>query len=619
MVRAVLFVLRLVLCFINFNMKAQINTLLILVLLVSAGLSAQTVSGLTLINANTNLPIRPLTNGSAIDVFVDGSALNIRADASGVGSVQFNLSGAETTTRVESVAPYALFGDVGGDYTAWSPALGSYTLTVQAFSGSGASGTPGPLLTLNFTVINSTPVSTGGGEFLEVDGLVVMEAESQPVVGFWTQRTSVSGFTGPSYIEWKSGDMFTGTVPPGSDVITYEVLISTAGRYRVQLRSASPAFTEHNDVWVRFPDNGALREKSGVFTSLGSSWFKVYQNVSNDTWTWNTSTVDFDPHTIYTDFPSPGVYRMELSGRSTRFKIDRMVLYNSSVSTAFATSTSRAESPRNGLQVNPDIASTSQGVAVNIPVLANDSDAGGSLDTASLSVISAPSNGSTSILSGGRIRYTPSPGFSGTDGFVYQICNSLGACGQASVSVTVNPATPLCSTPVNLGVQILSPTAARIKWDPVAAADGYIAQGRRAGTTNWVSRTNTPGTELAFLIFQPGQSYEFRVRAVCNGGTEASPFTAPFPFTMPSARLDTEALAWQVAPNPARDRIQLQQVPEGAQRAEAYDAQGRLVASWDLGASSELDISGLGAGYYVLKLADAQGYHPEYRNLVIER
>ncbi len=119
-------------------MRAQypiVSTLLFL--LATAGLHAQSLSGLTLINANTNLPIRPLTSGSTIDLFVDGTALNIRADASGVGSVQFDLSGAETSSRVESAAPYALFGDEAGDYNAWSPALGNYTLAVQGFSGSG--------------------------------------------------------------------------------------------------------------------------------------------------------------------------------------------------------------------------------------------------------------------------------------------------------------------------------------------------------------------------------------------------------------------------------------------------------------------------------------------------
>jgi hypothetical protein len=601
-------------------MRAQypiVSTLLFL--LATAGLHAQSLSGLTLINANTNLPIRPLTSGSTIDLFVDGTALNIRADASGVGSVQFDLSGAETSSRVESAAPYALFGDEAGDYNAWSPALGNYTLAVQGFSGSGASGTPGPIITVNFNVINSTPVSTGGGEFLEEAGLVVMEAESQPIAGNWSQQTSVSGFTGNSYIEWKSGDLFTGTIPPGTDVITYEVLISNPGRYRVQLRSASPSFTEHNDVWVRFPDNGALKEKDEVFTSLGSSWFKVYQNVSNDTWTWSTSTVDFDPHAIFTDFPAPGVYRLELSGRSTRFKIDRMVLYNSSVSADFATSTSRPESPRNGLQVNADFATTTQGVAVNIPVLVNDADAAAGLDTASLSVVIAPANGSTNILIGGRIRYTPAPGFSGTDGFVYEICNSMGSCGLAGVSVTVSPGGPTCSTPTNLGVQLLSGTAARIKWDPVAAADGYIVQGRRAGTTNWLSRTNTANTTLTFLIFQPGQSYEFRVRAVCNGGTEASSFSSPFPFTMPTERNMPEAADWHFVPNPASNRIQGHQLPKNARVAEAYDVQGRLVGTWDLSTSREGDVSGLSAGQYILRLMLEEGYHPEQRSLVIQR
>jgi len=66
-----------------------------------------------------------------------------------MGSVQFNLNG---TKRTENVAPYAWWGDTNGDYNAWTPAAGSYTLTGTPYSQSGASGTAGTPLTVHFTV-----------------------------------------------------------------------------------------------------------------------------------------------------------------------------------------------------------------------------------------------------------------------------------------------------------------------------------------------------------------------------------------------------------------------------------------------------------------------------------
>lgn len=404
-------------------------------------LHAQTVDALQLINANTDAVIRPLLEGAVIDLAVDGNNLAIRGDATGVGSLRFVLSGTESLNRIESAAPYAVHGDASGDYNSWTPALGAYTLTTTPYSGAGASGSAGTAVVRNFSVINTgtppPPPPASSGAFVEIGGLVVMEAESQPVVGNWDLNTSVAGYTGDYYIEWKTGDPFTGAIAAGTDIITYEVLINNPGRYRLQIRSAAPERTEHNDVWIRFPDNGALREKAGVFTSLGTAYVKCYQNVDNDTWTWNSSTVDNNPHNIYTDFPAPGVYRFQFSGRSTKFKIDRIVLYDASNTTTFAVSLSRPESPRNTITAVNDTDNLLEDGSVITNVLANDSDPGGSLDPASVTIITAPVHGNTNVLADGRIGYQPDANFFGTDSYVYSVCNTAGACAQATVSLSI--------------------------------------------------------------------------------------------------------------------------------------------------------------------------------------
>jgi hypothetical protein len=70
----------------------------------------------------------------------------------------FNLSGTQSVSSTESVAPYALFGDDNGNYNNWTPAVGSYTLTAIPFSGAGGTGTAGAATTINFNVVN-TPAS----------------------------------------------------------------------------------------------------------------------------------------------------------------------------------------------------------------------------------------------------------------------------------------------------------------------------------------------------------------------------------------------------------------------------------------------------------------------------
>jgi hypothetical protein len=422
--------------------KTHHSTSLLVCLLIlglsSLSLQAQSVLAFELMDANSNLPIRILNDGDVIDVNTDGNALNIRAEAPGVGSVQFTLSGTESSSRTETAAPYALFGDVSGNYNAWNPSLGAYTLSAQAFSGPGGSGTPGPVLTINFTVLTSAAGSVGGGEFLESAGLVVMETETLPVVGNWSYQTTIPGFSGSSYIEWKTGDPFGGVIPGGTDILTYEIRISTPGRYRIQIRSSSENTSEHNDVWMRLPDNGAIREKIGVFTNLGNGWFKVYQNSGSNIWSWNTWTVDGNPHNIFTEFPEAGVYKLELSGRSTKYKIDRIILYDSTNTTAFSINLARPQSERNLIVLGIDSAQTDQDMPVTLNVLANDLSSGGVIDTASLVVLGVPGNGTAGVQPDGTIQYTPNPGFTGTDFFFYQLCNTLGACAVAPVTVVVN-------------------------------------------------------------------------------------------------------------------------------------------------------------------------------------
>ena len=114
----------------------------------------QQITSFTLVNAITDQDIQTLNNGDNINLAALSSrSLNIRANAStSVGSVVFNLSGQETRNQTETALPLALFGDNGGNYNNWTPAVGSYTLKVTPYSSSGGKGTAGSPVTITFTV-----------------------------------------------------------------------------------------------------------------------------------------------------------------------------------------------------------------------------------------------------------------------------------------------------------------------------------------------------------------------------------------------------------------------------------------------------------------------------------
>ncbi|MGB8692136.1 MAG: Ig-like domain-containing protein, partial [Steroidobacteraceae bacterium] len=72
-------------------------------------------------------------------------------------------------------------------------------------------------------------------------------------------------------------------------------------------------------------------------------------------------------------------------------------------------------------------------------VLANDSDADGNLNPASVSISSAPNKGGTvKVNTNGTVSYTPRRGYRGVETFKYTVKDTLGASSNiATVTVTV--------------------------------------------------------------------------------------------------------------------------------------------------------------------------------------
>ena len=84
-----------------------------------------------------------------------------------------------------------------------------------------------------------------------------------------------------------------------------------------------------------------------------------------------------------------------------------------------------------------DAVGTAAGAAIEINVLANDTDPENSLLT--ISSFSQGASGSVVKLSTGQLRYTPQAGFSGVDVFTYQASDGSLVSAPATVTVTVTP------------------------------------------------------------------------------------------------------------------------------------------------------------------------------------
>ncbi|MCW5515553.1 DUF5060 domain-containing protein [Muriicola sp. Z0-33] len=113
------------------------------------------IDGFTLINAENNTDLLLLTDNSAVYISqFPTTQFNIRADVSGdiVKSIAMQLSGPVTRSWTEHEAPFAMFGDLLGDYYGAALPEGTYTLSGTPFTAIDATGDQGPVKTISFTI-----------------------------------------------------------------------------------------------------------------------------------------------------------------------------------------------------------------------------------------------------------------------------------------------------------------------------------------------------------------------------------------------------------------------------------------------------------------------------------
>lgn len=168
--------------------------------------------------------------------------------------------------------------------------------------------------------------------YVAQDNLVVVQFESAIAVDDWNESTATPGFTEDAYFRWDGPNLFN--QPGASGIFGFDFEVQNGGVYqlRVRNRHEHPDPTEENDVWIRMD---------------GGAWVKTFSNMpgSVGAWTWE-SRFDFahnnQPDASYN--LSPGVHRIEFSGRSFGFKMDSFHLYQPGAPGALNPNT--PESPR---------------------------------------------------------------------------------------------------------------------------------------------------------------------------------------------------------------------------------------------------------------------------------
>ena len=195
-------------------------------------------------------------------------------------------------------------------------------------------------------LVDESCTDPGTSIFQEQDSILVLEPENEVIGDGWELLTKLKDYSGKGYLQWNGDDHYS---TPGKGLSRYQIKINHPGTYKINIRcyiAEGTSSTDHNDVWLRLNDaddyygvkgdhkvypKGTGKEPNPNGASA-DGWFKIYSNIKGQ-WAWTSKTSDHDPHQVYAQFNNPGTYTIEISGRSSGFAVDRLVLYQEDAST----------------------------------------------------------------------------------------------------------------------------------------------------------------------------------------------------------------------------------------------------------------------------------------------
>ncbi|WP_158277224.1 Ig-like domain-containing protein [Serinibacter arcticus] len=352
-------------------------------------------------------------------------------------------------------------------------------------------------------VIGNDTVSLGGAPLDPTSVTITAEPANgtvtvDPVTGVVTY-TPTPGFSGEDVFSYQVCD--TSTPEPVCDIATVTV---TVGQNAVSANPDSATTPPGTAVEIPVGDN----DTSGTGTPLDPTSVEIVTPPTK-------GTVTVDPETgVVTYTPTPGT-----SGTDT---FTYTICDTSSPTPVCATGTVTVTVP-NVVVANPNTATTVQDYGVTIPVIGNDTTSpdGAPLDPSSVVVTDGPANGTTTVNPDGSIDYTPNPGFTGTDTFTYQVCDTSTpepVCASTTVTVTVAPT----------GIEVVK-TAVPIDVD----GDGILGIGDQIGYTFTV--TNTGAVELLDVAVNDPMIGAVTCEATTLMAGESTTCTADVPHTITAA------------------------------------------------------------------------------------
>lgn len=219
-----------------------------------------------------------------------------------------------------------LIGINGSDEAVTIPEMQAWFGAATVPTNGGSSAAPNPPAGVTPVV---TPPATQS-IFQEVDGRIVIEAESVPLTDDWIVDSTESGYSGSGYIRWMPS-WIDKISHQHEGVLIYKLRITNPGNYRMALRSShkgAPERDKWNDCWTVMGLNpvnpyGITRKTYHSITQemfdagTGFTWHTTHDNYG--------SVASTDGH-----FSQPlynltaGDHYFFICGRSGGFRIDKI-------------------------------------------------------------------------------------------------------------------------------------------------------------------------------------------------------------------------------------------------------------------------------------------------------
>ncbi len=198
-----------------------------------------------------------------------------------------------------------------------------------------------------------------------------------------------------------------------------------------------------------------------------------------------------------------------------------------------------------------DSATTNKNTAVVIPVLTNDSDPDGSLNPASVAIVSAAGHGTTSINSTtGVVTYTPASNYTGLDHFTYQVKDNVGALSNvATVSIFVN-APPVANNDSVVAIKNTALTINELGND--SDSDGTLNAATVAIVTSASHGTLSVNPTTGAITYTPTLNYKgpdsFTYKVKDNLGAFSNAATVSITVDTPPAATNDSATTYKNTP-----------------------------------------------------------------------